>query len=109
MRALLLMLAVLISASTYAQQADAVLAEAGWNALPDSLFLRWKLEDDQVKRLRVIEEDYDAERSKVLNDRSMSAGARDAAVRKLADARRAEVKGVLQPEHFDDWIKRTGQ
>lgn len=101
---IVLVIAALVSASVHAQRTDPVLAEAGWNALPDSLFLRWKLEDDQVKRLLMIEEDYEAARSQLMNDRGLETNARSAALRKLADARRAEVKGVLQPEHYDEWI-----
>ena len=107
MRAFFLVAAVLLGVSALAQQSDAISADAEWNPLPDSLFLRWKLDVDQVKRLRMIEEDYEADRSAVVNDRGMSEAARDAAVRQLANARRNEVKGVLRAEHYDDWIRRT--
>src|SRR5436190_1073102 len=90
-----------------AQGTDTVLAKAGWNPMPDSLFLVWKLDDDQVRRLRVIEEDYDTERMKVMADKALTTGARDHALSGLADKRRKEVKGVLQPAQYEDWIGRT--
>jgi len=108
MRAINLLAAVLFAVAAAAQQPSAVPVNAGWNSMPDSLFLEWKLEDDQVKRLRMIEEDYDTERNRVVSDTALPASGRDAALTRLAEERRNEVKGVLQPKHYADWIERTG-
>ncbi|MEO8591485.1 MAG: hypothetical protein ABI432_19040 [Flavobacteriales bacterium] len=100
-------IALLLSTSIHAQNADPVLARAGWDPLPDTLFLIWKLDSDQVRRLGIIEEDYDEERAKVMSDTALSTGARDAALHRFATDRRKEVKGVLRADQYKDWMART--
>jgi hypothetical protein len=78
----------------------------GWEVVPDSLFLIWHLDQDQIKRLRVIETDYDTERQHVAVNTKADAAAKDARLRKLGKARLNEIKGVLGTEYFSDWRKR---
>lgn len=79
----------------------------GWDALPDSLFQIWGLEGDQVRRLRVIEEDHNAERAEIMKDPSLSEQARTVRLEQLAGERRKEIKAVLQVKQFEDWERRS--
>lgn len=79
----------------------------GWYPLPDSLFLIWDLEQDQVRRIRVIEEDHTVERAEVLANAAMSAQAKDQRLEQLATERRREIKAVLQIKQFEDWERRS--
>ena len=77
----------------------------GWQMVPDSLFLIWHLDQDQIARLRVIEEDYDTERQHVAAN--MKTGTeQEARLRKLGASRMNEIKGVLGAEYFSDWQHR---
>jgi|SRR5690606_27930847 len=79
----------------------------GWDPLPDSLFLIWGLEQDQVRRLRVIEEDHDSARADIQADQGLSAEERDRQLRDLAMERRKEIRAVLQVKQFEDWERRS--
>lgn len=76
----------------------------GWYDLPDSLFLRWKLTEDQVSRIRVIEEDYNEERATLMAESAVSQTQRDAELRALASKRRNELSYVLSKEDYSDWL-----
>ncbi len=87
-----------------------LMAHVGWDPLPDSLYLAWDLPADQIRRLRVIEEDYNAELAKVMADVSFTDVARESRLRTLAQARLNEVRGVLPMRQYDAWqdmIRRT--
>lgn len=95
---------VLLSTVTWMSAQETVdLPSYGWYDLPDSLFRRWKLDEDQVKRIRVIEEDYDTERSKLMADMRWSVVQRDARLRDMAAKRRDEVGHVINAEQFEEW------
>ena len=79
----------------------------GWDTLPDSLFQIWGLEGDQVRRLRVIEEDHNAERAQIMADASLTDEARTQRLEQLAAERRKEIKAVLQVKQFEDWERRS--
>ena len=57
---LLALFAMIALCCTMQVQAQNGVAVPGWDPLPDSLFLIWGLEQDQVRRIRVIEEDHDS-------------------------------------------------
>jgi hypothetical protein len=78
----------------------------GWDPLPDSLHTIWKLDPDQVKRLRMIEEDHETEKAALLANKAISTDQRDQQLRELANARRNEIKAVLQLKQFEDWQRR---
>lgn len=78
----------------------------GWDPLPDSLFMIWKLDQDQIQRLRVIEEDHNAEKATILAAKNISAEVRDQRLRSLAIERRNEIRAVLQLKQFEDWERR---
>ena len=99
---------VFLPMAMLAQQPDPVLAQAGWYPLPDSLFLIWKLDADQIRRLKVIEEDHEAERAKVMADMEISIPERDERLRKQAVERRNDVRSVIGGRFADDWYKRLG-
>ena len=79
----------------------------GWDPLPDSLFQIWGLEGDQMRRLRVIEEDHNAERAEIMKDASLTDQARVQRLEQLAIERRKEIKAVLQVKQFEDWERRS--
>jgi hypothetical protein len=91
-----------------AQQPDTILAQAGWYPLPDSLFLIWKLDADQIRRLKVVEEDHEAERAKVMADMELSIPERDERLRRQAAERRNDVRSVIGGRFADDWYMRLG-
>ncbi len=86
-------------------QVDPFFSRAGWEPLSDTLFPVLKVDTDQARRLHVIEVDYGTERMKVMNARDLTEPQRDTRLRKLADARRKEIKGVFTPEQFTEWQK----
>jgi hypothetical protein len=79
----------------------------GWYPLPDSLFQIWELEHDQVRRLRVIEEDHNTERAEILNMQGLGTTDRDKRLQQLASERRREIKAVLQVKQYEDWERRS--
>lgn len=79
----------------------------GWEVLPDSLFLIWHLDQDQITRLHVIEEDYDTERQHVAADTKVDAAEKKARLQKLGTARLHEIEGVLGQEYFSDWQRHV--
>ncbi|MBP6698960.1 MAG: hypothetical protein KA175_15170 [Flavobacteriales bacterium] len=83
------------------------LARMGWEPLSDSLYLVWNLSTDQIKRIAMIEDDYEVERTALVSDPKLSEAVRDTRLRALANARRKEIKGVLKAEQYEDWQKRT--
>lgn len=89
-----------------AQQPGPALDQLGWYALPDSLFLIWKLDADQVRRLKVVEEDHETERSRLMADMELSIPQRDELLRKEATERRNDVRSVIGPRLTDDWYVR---
>lgn len=91
-------------ATNVAAQDTVLLTQVGWDPLPDSLVNAWRLPQDQVRRLRVIEEDYNGERSKLMSDASLSDGGREARMRELANQRREEIRAVLPMRQYDDWL-----
>lgn len=103
MRLMGLIIAVLLACPLRAQE-PIDLPGYGWYDLPDSLFLRWKLTEDQVKRIRVIEEDYNGERATLMSESAMSGSQRDAELRALANKRRNELSHVLSKENYSDWL-----
>lgn len=104
----LLLALMLLPVAVLAQQPDPILAQAGWYPLPDSLFLIWKLDADQIRRLKVIEEDHEAERAKLMADMDLSIPARDERLRQQATERRNDVRSVIGGRLADDWYKRLG-
>jgi hypothetical protein len=98
-----MLLSLFLCLSAKAQEAPPV---PGWDPLPDSLFTFWRLETDQVRRLRVIEEDHSSERTRILADKRMPPAEKDRALQQLAVERRREIKAVLQLKQFEDWEKR---
>lgn len=105
MRIAVMLLGVLIFKSASAQQGDD-LQRLGWVPLPDGLFLVWNLDNDQVRRLHAIEEDYNSERAKLVSEMALSDKDRDACLRTMAGSRRKEVQDVLKAERYDDWMAR---
>ncbi len=79
----------------------------GWDPLPDSLFLIWNLEQDQVRRLRVIEEDHEMERRDIMANKALNSQQQQEQLEKLAVQRRSEIKAVLQLKQFEDWARRS--
>ncbi len=102
--ALIIAIGVLGCTAASAQNGNTI---AGWYPLPDSLFLIWDLEQDQVRRLRVIEEDHNLDRAEILADQSLSPVSRDQRLEALAAQRRTEIKAVLQLKQFEDWERRS--
>ncbi len=88
-------------------QAQNGVAVPGWDPLPDSLFLIWDLDRDQVRRLRVIEEDHDSARAEIQADQNLSADDKDRQLQDLARERRNEIRAVLQVKQFEDWERRS--
>ena len=78
----------------------------GWEVLPDSLFLIWHLDQDQIHRLRVIEADYKTEWQHIAADTRTDAADKEAHLRKLGASRMDEIEGVLGGEYFSDWRDR---
>lgn len=107
-RTLILSLALVVglvwSSSVKAQTNGAI---RGWDPLPDSLFLIWALEEDQVRRLRVIEEDHEADRMAITTNKGLSDQQRQQQLEELAAQRRQEIKAVLQLKQFEDWERRS--
>ncbi|MEO8734654.1 MAG: hypothetical protein ABI373_10020 [Flavobacteriales bacterium] len=99
---LLFLLFVLTPAAVHAQNTTHI---SGWEVVPDSLFLIWHIDQDQVKRLHVIEEDYDTERQHVASSAKTDAE-KEARLQKLGASRLKEMKGVLGADHFSDWQRR---
>lgn len=106
MRFLSLLVTMLMISAVCAQESD-VLSRTGWDPLPDTLFLIWKLDTDQIKRVGMIEEDYDAERARLMSDTTLSDKNRDARSRTMAAGRRKELQGVLTAEPYKDWMARS--
>lgn len=93
------------SAIAVAGQDAALLQRVGWDPLPDSMITAWRLPHDQVKRLLVIEEDFNAEREAVMTDTALTDAAREARLTELATMRRKEIRAVLPMRQFDDWVR----
>ncbi len=91
------------SMALHAQEASSI---PGWYPLPDSLYLIWQLDQDQVRRLKVIEEDHEVERSAIAADPTIPPQERMRQLEQLASVRRKEVKAVLQLKQFEDWERR---
>ena len=100
----LLIAALGLCAFPVVAQVDPAFDRAGWEPLPDTLFLALKVDYDQAHRLQMIEVDYGTERTKVM-EATIPQKQRDTQLRKLADARRKEIKGVMTPEQFNEWQK----
>jgi hypothetical protein len=99
---------LLVSAVCFAWGSIAMAQEAsipGWHPLPDSLFTVWRLESDQIRRLRVIEEDHNTERVTILSS-ALPATQKEAKLQELAGERRREIRAVLQVRQFEDWERR---
>lgn len=96
----------MLGISSIASQAQGTSDPYRWESLPDSLFLIWHLDKDQIDRLRVIEEDYTTERGNVTNDTRLSTAQQQQRLKQLGDSRREEIKGVLQTEYYIDWQRR---
>lgn len=96
----------MLGISSIATQAQGTSDLHPWEPLPDSLFLIWHLDKDQIARLRVIEEDYVTERGNATNDTRLSPAQRQERLKRLGDSRREEIKGVLQTEYYIDWQRR---
>jgi hypothetical protein len=103
MRILPVLSLFLMGLAVQAQDVD-ILARAGWFPLPDSLLNTWRLPSDQVRRLRVIEEDYNGERVKLMAETGVTDAQRGERLRELAASRRNEIRAVLPMRQFDDWL-----
>jgi hypothetical protein len=103
MRILTLLSLFLMGLAVQAQDVD-MLARVGWFPLPDSLLNTWRLPSDQVRRLRVIEEDYNGERVKLMAETGVTDAQREERLRELAASRRNEIRAVLPMRQFDDWV-----
>ncbi len=103
---LIFLIALLLSIFWPSKEIFAQTAVSGWDPLPDSLHTIWKLDQDQVRRLRMIEEDHEAERVVILADKSMSSDLRDQRLKELASSRKNEIKAVLQVKQYEDWERR---
>ncbi len=75
----------------------------GWNILPDSLMQLWHLDKDQVRRIKVIEEDYSTERNEIWGTPQMEEEEKIQLLGKLGIARMEEIKGVLGAIHYASW------
>jgi hypothetical protein len=106
---LVLLIGTLALLRVDALHAQTDLARIGWDPLPDSLFQAWGLNADQVRRLRVIEEDHDAERAQLMSQGSLDEATREQRLRQLATERRREIRAVLQVKQFEDWERRSGR
>ena len=76
----------------------------GWHPLPDSLMQIWHLDQDQVRRINVIEEDYATEREEVWSTPDLDEPGRIRELSRLGAARMEEIKGVLGTAHYDQWL-----
>lgn len=103
MRTIILIVLIGLFTATISAQDTALLSRVGWDPLPDSLMMTWGLPQDQVRRLRVIEEDYRAELRKAMAEAPRSEADRDARLRSLAQARKSEIRGVLTMRQYDAW------
>lgn len=103
----LLLLVFLGSAIAVAGQDAALLQRVGWDPLPDSMINTWRLPHDQVRRLRVIEEDFNTERAKVMSETGLTDAALEERLRELAGLRRKEIRAVLPMRQFDDWVRQA--
>lgn len=103
----LLLLVLFGSAIAVAGQDAALLQRVGWDPLPDSMINTWRLPHDQVRRLRVIEEDFNTERAKVMAETGLTDAAREERLRELAGLRRKEIRAVLPMRQFDDWVRQA--
>ncbi|MEZ4806838.1 MAG: hypothetical protein R2815_05115 [Flavobacteriales bacterium] len=102
----LLMATLFFVSGLAAQQHDELLIDVGWYPVPDSLALIWKLDDDQVYRLRVLGTDLDKRLAELLADPALTEGERQRTLRGLAATRRSEIERVLRTEQFEDWLRR---
>jgi|GEM_PF-2102984 len=75
----------------------------GWHILPDSLMQIWHLDKDQVRRIKVIQEDYAAERKEVWSTPNMVDTEKTRALTRLGTARMEEIKGVLGTANYGRW------
>src|SRR5690606_38586177 len=75
----------------------------GWHPLPDSLMQIWHLDKDQVRRIKVIQEDYAAERKEVWGTPNMEETEKVRALARLGTARMEEIKGVLGTVNYGRW------
>jgi hypothetical protein len=77
-----------------------------WRPLTDSVCQVLHLSEDQVQRLRVIDEHYNTERHKAQADEQLTATDRDRMLSGWIAAREKEVRGVMTREQFEQWIGR---
>lgn len=89
-----------VPASSRAQSPSDVL---GWELLPDSLMQVWHLDKDQIRRIKVIEEDYATEREELWSTPDSDDREKELRERKLGESRMAEIKGVLGNTNFARW------
>lgn len=97
---LLLILFLLLPVTLRAQVANDI---PGWEILPDSLMQIWHLDADQVRRIKVIEEDYSTERDEVWGTPNLEEQDKVQQLGRLGVARMEELKGVLGSTHFGSW------
>ena len=77
----------------------------GWQMLADSLMQLWHLDKDQVRRIKVIEEDYSTERDEIWGTPQMEEEEKVQQLGKLGVARMEEIKGVLGAVHYGAWLE----
>ena len=99
------LLFLLFLLTPFSSQAQVTVDIPGWNVVPDSLMQIWHLGKDQMRRIKVIEEDYSTERDEVWSTPDVDDQEKTRRLMKLGEARMGEIKGVLGTTSFDLWQK----
>lgn len=81
-----------------------------WRVLNDSVYMVLGLSEDQVSRVKAIEEQYTEERMK-LNSSPQTLDRTEVERRMsgLTADREKEVRGVMSKEQFEAWVGKRGQ
>lgn len=75
----------------------------GWHPLSDSLMQIWHLDKDQMRRIKVIQEDYATERKEIWGTPNMEDAEKVRTLTRLGTARMEEIRGVLGTANYERW------